>query len=90
MPTWTRPARGLGKIIAATPDASDDFVIEFQGRVIGKAGFWRVPEVGYILHPDSWGQGFAAEALRAVIVRACARFPSRRSPPTSIPGTPPP
>lgn len=52
---------------AASPDESDDFVVEFDGRAIGKAGFWRLPEIGYILHPDYWGRGLATEALTAVI-----------------------
>lgn len=33
-------------------DRSDDYLIELEGRVIGKAGCWRVPEIGFILHPD--------------------------------------
>ena len=65
----------LEGMIAASPQESDDFVIERQGRVIGKAGCWRLPEIGYILHPDDWGQGFAFEALTAIIPRLFARFP---------------
>src|SRR5580658_1935163 len=52
----------LAAMIADGPPLSGDFVIEHRGRVIGKAGAWRVPEIGFILHPDYWGQGFAAEA----------------------------
>jgi RimJ/RimL family protein N-acetyltransferase len=52
---------------AAPSDHRDDFVVEHEGRAIGKAGCWRLPEVGYILHPDYWGQGLASEALTAVI-----------------------
>lgn len=44
-----------------------DFVVEHQGQVIGKAGCWRLPEVGYILHPMAWGQGLGREAMGAVI-----------------------
>jgi RimJ/RimL family protein N-acetyltransferase len=58
--------RWLDSMIAADPDASDDFVIERDGRVVGKAGAWRLPEIGFILHPDLWGQGLAEEALSAV------------------------
>ena len=65
----------LEAMIAAPPDESDDFVIEFEGRVICKAGCWRLPEIGYILHPDDWGQGFAFEALSAIIPHVFARFP---------------
>ena len=53
----------------ATDEISDDFVIEFDGRPVGKAGCWRLPEVGYILHPSLWGRGLAREALEAVIAR---------------------
>ncbi|MCS6625265.1 GNAT family N-acetyltransferase [Roseibacterium beibuensis] len=56
----------LDSMIANGPD-QPDFVIERNGVVIGKAGFWKLPEVGYILHPDHWGQGFAAEAVAAAI-----------------------
>ncbi|PYE81370.1 GNAT family N-acetyltransferase [Pseudoroseicyclus aestuarii] len=44
-----------------------DFVIEKDGAVIGKAGAHRPPEVGFILHPDEWGQGLGREAMEAVV-----------------------
>jgi ribosomal-protein-alanine N-acetyltransferase len=56
----------LDSMIAHGPD-NPDFVIERDGVVIGKAGFWRLPDVGYILHPDHWGQGLAGEAVAAAI-----------------------
>jgi ribosomal-protein-alanine N-acetyltransferase len=62
----------LEAMIAIPPAEGEDFVIEYQGRVIGKAGLYRFPAVGYILHPDYWGRGFAGEALGAVIGRAFA------------------
>ncbi|MBX9457832.1 MAG: GNAT family N-acetyltransferase [Rhizobium sp.] len=63
------------KEMMASPDSeSDDFVVEFEGHVIGKAGFWRLPEIGYILHPDCWGRGLAHECLSALIARAFSRF----------------
>ena len=62
-------------MIAASAEESDDYVVEYKGRVIGKAGCWRVPEIGFILHPDYWGEGLAHEALVAVIDRAFATFP---------------
>lgn len=58
----------------ATRDGTD-FVVEHDGRVIGKAGCYRLPEIGYILHPDVWGQGFAVEALGAIIPHIFARHP---------------
>jgi ribosomal-protein-alanine N-acetyltransferase len=51
------------------PDG-EDIIIERDGKVIGKAGLWRFPEIGFILHPKFWGQGYAHEALRVVIDRA--------------------
>jgi ribosomal-protein-alanine N-acetyltransferase len=42
-------------------------VISRDGVVIGKAGGYRLPEVGFILHPDHWGQGIATEAMAAII-----------------------
>ena len=57
----------LDSMIAASPETSDDFIIEHQGRAVGKAGCWRLPEIGFILHPALHGQGLASEALHAVI-----------------------
>ena len=48
----------------------EDFVVEYAGRVIGKAGLYRFPEIGFIFHPEYWGKGFAAEAVRVVLDRA--------------------
>jgi RimJ/RimL family protein N-acetyltransferase len=62
----------LAEMMATPPAEGEDFIIETQGRVIGKAGFYRFPEVGYILHPDAWGCGFASEALCAVLDRGFA------------------
>ena len=57
----------LAGMIDASADEADDFVVELGGRVIGKAGCWKLPEIGYILHPDCWGQGLAHEAVSAAI-----------------------
>lgn len=72
---WSRPPHTeigqtrdfLDNMIGASADVSDDFVVEHRGIAIGKAGCWRLSEVGYILHPDHWGQGLATEALGAVV-----------------------
>ncbi|HEX4096304.1 MAG TPA: GNAT family N-acetyltransferase [Caulobacteraceae bacterium] len=61
--------RFVRAMLGAPEASSDDFVIELEGRVVGKAGCWRLPEVGYILHPDLWGRGLAREAMQAVIER---------------------
>jgi ribosomal-protein-alanine N-acetyltransferase len=64
--------RFVQAMVEAPEEISDDFVIELDGRPVGKAGCWRLPEVGYILHPDLWGRGLAREALEAVIERMFA------------------
>lgn len=56
----------LEGMIANGPD-HPDFVVELDGRVVGKAGFYEMPDIGYILHPDVWGQGLALEAVGAAI-----------------------
>lgn len=48
----------------------EDFVVELDGAVIGKAGLYAFPEIGFIFHPRVWGRGLAAEALGAVLDRA--------------------
>lgn len=65
--TIDQTATWLASMIAADPAVSDDFLITRQGRVIGKAGMWQTPEVGFLLHPDHWRQGLAHEAMSAVI-----------------------
>jgi RimJ/RimL family protein N-acetyltransferase len=69
-----RSREWLKDMMAAPESESDDFVVEYEGHVIGKAGFWRMPEIGYIFHPDHWGRGLAHECLAALIPRAFARF----------------
>ncbi len=54
-------------MMAGNAAGAPDFIVEWNGRVIGKAGFWKLPDVGYILHPDAWGQGLAREAVGAAI-----------------------
>ena len=50
------------------PEASPfDYFIEFEGRIIGKLGCWRLPDIGYVLNRAYWGRGFAREALAAFV-----------------------
>ncbi len=60
-------------IAAQEAGTADEFVVEHDGRIIGKAGVWRGNEVGFIFAPDSWGRGFAAEALRALLAHCGQR-----------------
>ena len=57
----------IASMIGIGPGEGEDFVIELDGRVIGKAGLYRFPEIGFILHPHAWGNGYAREALEAVV-----------------------
>ena len=59
----------LAKMIAVHLPEGEDLIIERDGQVIGKAGLWRFPEIGFILNPDHWGQGYAREALSLVLDR---------------------
>ena len=59
----------LAKMIAVRLPEGEDMIIELDGQVIGKAGLWRFPEIGFILNPDYWGQGYALEALSLVLDR---------------------
>lgn len=80
---WSTPAHQdlettrawLQDMIGAAPETSHDFVVEHQGVVIGKAGFYQLPEIGFILHRDYWGRGLAREALEAVIASVFANYP---------------
>ena len=65
----------LSAMVNADPNICDDFVVEYAGEVIGKAGFWRIPEIGFILRRDCWGRGLAREALDALISRRFAKTP---------------
>ena len=60
----------LSSMIAIRSGEGEDFIIECDGQLIGKAGLYRFPDIGYILHPDHWGRGYAREALTFVIDRA--------------------
>ena len=64
----------LQSMIEAPSAESHDFVVELDGIVIGKAGCWRLPEIGFILHPDHWGRGLAGEALSAAIDSTFSAF----------------
>ena len=78
---WSRPehetfeeSQGFVDLLCGCPgNGGDDWVIERAGRAIGKAGVWSPPEVGFLLHPDHWGRGYAFEAMAALIPLLFAR-----------------
>ena len=72
---WSTPAhatlaeteRWVASMIQVDPVASDDFIVTVDGRLIGKLGAWRLPEIGFLIDPACWGKGYASEALGAFI-----------------------
>ena len=62
-------------MIADPPGERDDFIVEHDGRAIGKAGCWRLPEIG--LHPSipiCRGRRIGLDALSAIIPNLFVRF----------------
>jgi [ribosomal protein S5]-alanine N-acetyltransferase len=57
---WMQP-------MLAQAQTGHERVIECDGQVIGKAGGYRLPDVGFILRPDHWGRGYATEAMAAIL-----------------------
>lgn len=80
MAYWSTPphatrdvtAEWLSNMIAIDPKEGEDFIIELEGRVIGKAGLHRFPDIGYLIDPEFWGRGYGREAVSAVVARAFA------------------
>ena len=61
--------RWLGSMMNADPVQSDDFIVTVDGRLIGKLGAWKLPEIGFFVDRNAWGKGYASEALAAFIIR---------------------
>ncbi|MBX3503345.1 MAG: GNAT family N-acetyltransferase [Alphaproteobacteria bacterium] len=61
-----------GTVASILAGRSDDFLVECDGAVIGKAGLWNGNEIGFLLAPSAWGKGYAREAVAAVIARGFA------------------
>ena len=80
---WDRPAYTeiaktqdfLDHFLSKDMSNREEYILEFQGVCVGKAGMWKRYEIGYILRRDLWGQGLVCEALEAIIPRVFARFP---------------
>lgn len=53
--------------MTARSEPTTYFMLEHAGRVIGMAGMHSKNEVGFILHPDFWRQGFLTEAMQAIL-----------------------
>lgn len=52
------------------------FFIEHQGRLIGEVGAGRLPDFGFMIHPDHWGRGFATEASTAFVDYVFSQSPA--------------
>lgn len=65
----------LRHFIEAPAETREEYILELDGVCIGKAGCWRKAEMGYILHPRTWGRGLATEALTAILPRAFGKWP---------------
>ncbi len=82
---WSTPAhqamadseRWLRSMVGANPAVSDDFILDMDGVAIGKLGCWKLPEIGFLLSRDKWGQGLASEALTVFLDRRCALAPTQ-------------
>ncbi len=57
----------LDRLIASAQDRLVYFVFEHQARVIGLGGMHKDDEIGFLLHPDFWRQGFVREAMETII-----------------------
>ncbi len=45
----------LATMIAIQPSEGEDFMVEIDGQLIGKAGLWRFPEIGFIFIRNTGG-----------------------------------
>jgi len=59
----------MASMVEADPASSDDFIVTLDGKLIGKLGAWKLPEVGFLIEPADWGHGYATEAMIAFIDR---------------------
>lgn len=72
-PDLERTREWLASMCDSPAEVSEDFLIVRDGRVIGKIGAWRMPEMGFILRSDQWGLGLASEAMRAFLPHVFTR-----------------
>jgi len=61
--------RWMASMVDAAPEGRDDFIVTLDGKLIGKLGAWKLPEVGFLIDPAQWGRGYAREALAAFVAR---------------------
>lgn len=59
--------RWIRSMVDVDPATSDDFIVTLNNVLIGKLGAWKLPEIGFLLARETWGQGLAGEALAAFV-----------------------
>lgn len=57
----------VGASVDAPRAETLEFVLVLDDRVIGKAGIWKRPEIGFLLNRAHWGRGLMHEALANLI-----------------------
>ncbi|MFC7876544.1 GNAT family N-acetyltransferase [Isoptericola sp. NPDC057391] len=66
-------AKRLARTRIDEPGSALALIVEHDGRVVGDVALWTTGdtvsrgEIGWVFHPDHTGQGFATEAVRAVL-----------------------
>jgi RimJ/RimL family protein N-acetyltransferase len=60
----------LARMIARPPGT--EFIVEHDGKAIGRVSGGETPEIGFLFDPGHWGQGFAREATEALIAHIWA------------------
>jgi [ribosomal protein S5]-alanine N-acetyltransferase len=65
--TVDQTERWVRRSAEAPPDETREFTIRRDGQIIGKAGIWKAPEIGFLLHRTHLRQGLMTEALEVLI-----------------------
>ncbi|MFE5307086.1 GNAT family N-acetyltransferase [Isoptericola sp. NPDC056605] len=66
-------AKRLARTSIDEPGSALALVVEHDGQVVGDVALWTTGdtvsrgEIGWVFHPDHTGQGYATEAVRAVL-----------------------
>ena len=74
MEYWSQPHKSFQETkdwvrgtVDADPKQTLEYALLLDDEVIGKAGLWKSPELGYFLIREHWGHGYMHEARRALV-----------------------